>query len=118
MPTILYAEGITRGKGVIRMYKTELVRRVARETRLSQNIVADVVEVTQRLIEETLRAGQPVTLPGFGSFYTRKRAAGKVKHVRTGQLIAVPARTIAAFRVGEVLKRVVAGKRRSKASRG
>jgi DNA-binding protein HU-beta len=57
------------------MYKTELIRRVARETRLSQRVVGDVIEATQRLIEQTLRAGQRVALPGFGSFYTRKRAA-------------------------------------------
>jgi DNA-binding protein HU-beta len=76
------------------------------------------VEATQRLIEETLRAGQPVMLPGFGSFYTRKRQAGKIKHIRTGQMIAVPARRIAGFRAGEILKRAVAGQRRGKATRG
>ena len=97
------------------MYKTELIRRVARETRLSQRVVADVVEATQRLIEQTLRAGQPMTLPGFGTFYTRKRPAGKVKHILTRKPIAVPARRIAAFRVGAVLKRAVAGKRRKQA---
>jgi DNA-binding protein HU-beta len=94
------------------MYKTELIRRVARETRLSQRVVADVVQPMQRLIEDTLRAGQRVTLPGFGTFYTRKRAAGKVKHIQTGKVIAVPARRIAVFHAGEVLKRVAAGKRR------
>ena len=112
------------------MYKTELIRRVAHETRLSQRVVGDVVEATQRRIEETLRAGQRVTLPGFGTFYSRKRAAGKVKHIRTGKLIAVPARPIAAFRVGDALKRAlrraqrapapgrVAGHHRRKAARG
>ena len=100
------------------MYKTELIRRGARETRLSQWVVADVVEATQRLIEQALRTGQQVTLPGFGTFYTRKRPASKVKHVRTGKPIAVPARRIAAFRAGAVLKRAVAGKKRTQASRG
>jgi DNA-binding protein HU-beta len=96
------------------MYKTEFIRRIARETRLSQRIVSDVVDAAQRLIEQTLRDGQRVTLPGFGTFYTRKRAAGKVKHIRTGKEISVPARTLAAFHVGEVLKRAVAGQRRRK----
>jgi DNA-binding protein HU-beta len=99
------------------MYKTELIRQVARQTRLRRRVVGDVVNASQRLIAQTLRAGQRVTLPGFGTFYTRKRRAGKVKHIRTHQLIAVPARTRAAFRVGEVLKRAVAGKRRGKAAR-
>ena len=94
------------------MYKTELIRRVARETRLSQRVVSDVVGTTQRLIEETLRAGQSVTVPGFGTFYTRKRPAGHIKHIRTGKLISVPARRVAAFRVGAILKRAVTDQRR------
>jgi DNA-binding protein HU-beta len=94
------------------MYKTELVKRVARETRLSRRIVGDVMEAAQRVIEQSLRAGQSVTLPGFGAFYTRMRPASKVTHIRTGREIVVPARQIAAFRTGEVLKRAVAGRRR------
>src|SRR3972149_10644311 len=94
------------------MYKTELIRRVARETRLSQRVVSDVVNATHRLIAETLRSGQQVVVPGFGTFYTRKRPAGRVKHIRTGKLISVPSRTVAAFRVGAILKRAAADQRR------
>ena len=99
------------------MYKTELIRRVARETRLSQRVVSNVVGATQRLIAETLRQGQRVTVPGFGAFYTRKRPAGHIKHIRTGKLISVPARRVAAFRVGAILKRAVAGDQHRKAGR-
>ncbi len=99
------------------MYKTELIRRVARETRLSQRIVADVMEATQQMIAQTLRIGERVTLPGFGTFYARKRQASKVKHIRTRKEITVPARRIAGFRVGDVLKRVVASKGRGKTVR-
>ena len=99
-------------KGVMYVYKTELIRRVARETRLTQRVVADVLGGTQRLIEDTLRAGQRVTIPGFGTFYTRKRPAGRVKHIQTGKLINVPARTVAAFRVGAILKRAVTHQRK------
>lgn len=94
-------------KGVISMYKTELIRQVARETRLSQRIVSDVVDATHKLIADTLRAGQQVIIPGFGAFYTRKRPAGHIKHIKTGKMINVPARTVAAFRVGAILKRAV-----------
>jgi len=96
------------------MHKTELVRRVAQQTRLSRRVVNDVVGASQRVIEETLRAGETVTLPGFGTFYTGQRKAGTVRHVRTGRPVAVPARRVAAFRVGAVLKRAVAGKKRGR----
>ena len=94
------------------MHKTEVVRRIAKETRLSQRVVNDVLGASHRLIEETLRAGEAVTFSGFGTFYASQRKAGKVRHVRIGETIEVPARRVAAFRVGDVLKRAVAGRRR------
>jgi DNA-binding protein HU-beta len=94
------------------MTKTEVVRRVARHTRLPQQTVNDVLTASHRLIEETLRSGESVVFPGFGSFYTSKRQAGSVTHIRTGERVAVPERTVAGFRVGDVLKRAVNGQRR------
>src|SRR5664280_1104844 len=72
------------------MNKTDVVRRVARETRLSQRVVSDVIGATHRLIEETLRDEKSVTFPGFGTFQTSQRKGGKVKHVRTGLPTAYP----------------------------
>ncbi len=96
----------------ISMYKTELIRRVSKETRLSQRIISDVIEASHRLIEQTLREGNSVTFPGFGTFLTREKKEGQVKDVRTGELVRYDARRVAAFKVGEVLKRAVRGQRR------
>ena len=73
---------------------------------------SDVVNASHRLIEETLRAGGTVSFPGFGTFATSKRKAGKVRHIVTGKTVEYPARKVAVFKVGEYLKRAVAGKRR------
>ncbi len=94
------------------MYKTELVRRVARKTGLSQRVVSQVLRASLETVQQTLAAGERVSVPGFGTFYTSQRQAGRVRSVRTGRQIEVPARRVAAFRVGEVLKRAVAGKRK------
>jgi DNA-binding protein HU-beta len=94
------------------MHKSEVIRRVSNQTRLSQKVVLDVVNASHRLIEETLRSGEPVTFPGFGTFYPSHRQAGTVRDVRTGEQVSFPARAVAAFRAGDVLKRAVAGKRR------
>jgi DNA-binding protein HU-beta len=99
------------------MYKTELMRRVANETRLSRRIVSDVLNQSLRLIEHALREGQSVTFTGFGTFLTRERGEGQVRDVRTGEMVSYPARRIAAFRVGDVLKRAVRGERRRGAPR-
>ena len=89
------------------MYKTELVQKVAKETRVSQRIVNAVLTESLTAITEALRRGQDVVLPGFGTFYTKERKAGQVRHIRTGELIDVPARPQAAFRVGELLRQAV-----------
>lgn len=100
------------------MYKTEFIRRVARETRLTQREVAAVIDAAQKLIARTLQGGQRVTLPGFGTFYARQRAATRIQHIRTRAVIVLPPSTVAAFRAGEVLKRALTGKRRGRPRRG
>ncbi len=94
------------------MYKSEFVRKVGKQTRLSQSIVQDVLNASHRLIEETLRSGGTVQFPGFGTFYTRERKASKLKDMKSGKEITVEARNIAAFKTGDILRRAVAGKRR------
>ncbi|HEU0113192.1 MAG TPA: HU family DNA-binding protein, partial [Thermomicrobiales bacterium] len=90
------------------MYKTELIRCVAKETRLSQSAVHAALTASLRQIAAALAAGEPVTLPGFGTFYPSRHQAGRIRDVRTGKLITVPARRTAAFRAGAILKRAVA----------
>ena len=102
------------------MYKTDLIRRVAKETRLTQRIVDDVVSESLETITQTLRDGQTVVLPGFGTFYTKERKAGTVRHIRTGEPLTIPAMRQADFRVGELLRRAVrkAPRQRSRRATG
>src|SRR5690349_17896017 len=94
------------------MFKTDMIKIVAADTRLSQRVVADALDATLRLIEQSLRHGETVTFPGFGTFYTREKQAGEARNFQTGELVNYPARTQAAFRPGELLKRAVRGDRR------
>lgn len=48
-----------------------------------------------------------MVLPGFGTFYTKDRKAGQVRHIRTGEVLAIPAMRQADFRVGERLRQAV-----------
>src|SRR3954447_21277791 len=96
------------------LYTTGLVRRVAQQTGLSQRVVRQVLGASLEMMQAALTAGERVTFPGFGTFYTRQRQAGHVRSVRTGRQVEVPARRVAAFRAGDVLKRAVAAKRRGR----
>ncbi len=98
------------------MYKTDIVRSVAKETRLSQRIVNEVLSSSLSAIAAALRDGGSVVLPGFGTFYTRERKASQVRSIRTGEPLAIPALRQADFRVGELLRQAVrkAPRRRSR----
>ena len=96
------------------IFTATLVRRVAQQTGLSQHVVRQVLGASLHAIEAVLVAGERVTLPGFGTFYTSQRQAARVRSVRDGRQMAIPARRVAAFRVGEVLKRRVATKPRGR----
>ena len=77
-------------------------------------MVRQVLGASLEAMQSALAAGERVTLPGFGTFYTIQRQAGRVRSVRTGRQVTVPARRVAAFRVGEVLKRAVARKQKDR----
>lgn len=96
------------------IFTATLVRRVAQQTGLPQHAVRQVLGASLQTIEAALAAGERVTLPGFGTFYTSPRQAGRVRSVRDGRQVSIPARRVAAFRVGEVLKRRVATKPRGR----
>ncbi len=102
------------------MYKTDIGRKVAKETRLSQRVVDDVLRETLATITQSLREGQSVVLPGFGTFYTKERQPSTVKHIRTRELIDIPALRQADFRVGELLRQAVrkAPRRRTRRDQG
>lgn len=104
----------TNEQGSRAIYTTDLVRRVAGQTALSQRVVRQVLGASLETMQSALAAGERVTLPGFGTWYTRQRPAGQVRSVRIGRQVEVPARRVAAFRVGAVLKRAVAAKRRGR----
>lgn len=94
------------------MYKTELIRRVAKGTRLSQRVVSDALAESLAVITLALSRGEPVILPGFGTFYTKQRKEGQVLDIRTREVRHVPAMRQADFRVGELLRRAVRKERR------
>jgi len=50
------------------MTKSELAKRLARQTRLSRAEAADQLDRLVHQIVSNLRRGQPVRLPGLGSF--------------------------------------------------
>src|SRR4051812_12763284 len=91
----------------LHMYKTDLIREIAKETRVSQRAVSDVVDAMLGQITRALARQERVQLPGFGSFYSRERGESRALNFKTGRAMTVPAGRQAAFRVGEALRQAV-----------
>jgi DNA-binding protein HU-beta len=94
------------------MNKAELIAKLASKTDITQVKAGEAIDAifhaTKGVIAVELDAGRTVTLPGFGSFVTRKRAAREGRNPLTGATIQVPAKKYPAFKPGKTLKDKVA----------
>ncbi len=92
------------------MTKTELAKRLAEQTGLSQVKALEVISTIfdarpgKGIIAEELDAGGKVIIPGFGSFHTRHRSAREGRNPATGKKMRIPARSYPVFRPGKTLK--------------
>ena len=86
------------------MNKTELVAAMADKAGLSKKDAEKALNAFVESIEETLKAGDKVSLIGFGTFETRERAAREGKNPRTGEKIKIAASKIPAFKAGKAFK--------------
>lgn len=89
------------------MNKTELIAAVAAQTDLNKTAAAAALEAIINTIGRQLKKGDSVTLIGFGSFSTSKRAARVVRNPRTGEELRVPARRVPKFTPGKALKEIL-----------
>lgn len=93
------------------MNKTDLISTVADRTGQSKRVTGDVVEELINQIQKTVKRGEKVTLPGFGTFERRARSARTARNPQTGEPIQVKASKVPAFKAGASFKTYVSGKR-------
>ena len=89
------------------MNREELVKEIAKSTKLSQKSVSEVLSATVESIQNTVKKGDKVTLVGFGTFESRRRAARKGRNPQTGKEIKIAAKTVPVFSAGKKFKELV-----------
>ena len=89
------------------MNKSELIAKVASDTRLTRGEAEEVVEATFENIIKALSSGDDVRLMGFGVFLVTRRQAGKARNPKTGKVIKLPASNRARFKPGKIMKEAV-----------
>lgn len=95
------------------MKKSELVEQVAEKAQTSKAAAARIMEAlfdsASGTIAQAVKAGEQVSIPGFGKFRPRKRPARKGRNPRTGAEIDIPERTVVAFTPGKGLRDTLEG---------
>ncbi len=86
------------------MTKTELVNALAEKSGLNKSDASKALTATLEVISDALKAGDKVSLIGFGTFSVSERAARTGKNPQTGEAIAIPASKTAKFKPGQQLK--------------
>ena len=92
------------------MNKAELIDAVADATGANRSAASDAVDAVLSSIQKSLVSGDKVTLPGFGTFEVRSRAARTGRNPQTGEAIQVQASKAPAFKAGAALKNAVNGR--------
>ncbi|MGM8936878.1 HU family DNA-binding protein [Pseudomonas neustonica] len=86
------------------MTKKDLIRRIAARTGHSQTTVQAIIDSFTESTGEALSQGQPVSLPGFGTFGLSYRKARTARNPSTGEQMSIQAKISPKFTPGKRLK--------------
>ncbi len=94
------------------MTKAELVGAVADQAGLTKADAEKAVKALVESVTSCLKKGDKLSLVGFGTFSTTKRAARKGQNPQTGKKIDIPASVTPRFKAGKALKDAVNAKKK------
>ncbi len=89
------------------MNKTELIEHIAKHADISKAAATRALESMIGAVKTTLKKGGSVTITGFGTFASTKRAARTGRNPRTGEAIKIKAARVPKFSAGKALKDAV-----------
>jgi DNA-binding protein HU-beta len=94
--------------------KSEMIEVAAREAGISKAVAGKALDAMIDAVVKAVAKGDTVTLVGFGTFKSSKRAARTGRNPQTGKEIKIAATTVPRFTAGAGFKAAVAGKKAAK----
>ncbi len=89
------------------MNKSQLVDKISEGADLSKAAAGRALDSFIEAVGGALKAGDQVSLVGFGTFALRERASRTGRNPQTGATIEIAAAKIPAFKAGKALKDAV-----------
>lgn len=86
------------------MGKSQLVDFIAEEAGLTKADASRALEAMMKGVVKGLKEEGKVTVTGFATFTAKKKAASTGRNPRTGEAVAIPARTAVVIKSGSKLK--------------
>ena len=97
--------------------KSQLVDKIVTDTALGKREVEKVIGAFIDTVQQSVKKGEKVSLPGFGGWSQTQRKARTARNPRTGAAVRVPAGKGVKFTVGATFKDIVAAKRGTAAAK-
>ena len=97
--------------------KSQLVDKIVSDTALGKRDVEKVIGAFIETVQQSVKKGEKVSLPGFGGWSQTQRKARTARNPRTGAAVKVPAGKGVKFTVGATFKDIVAAKRGTAAAK-
>lgn len=89
------------------MNKAELIDAIADSADLSKASASRALDAVIDSVTNALKAGDQVSLVGFGTFAVKDRAARTGRNPKTGEPIEIAASKVPGFKAGKALKDAV-----------
>ncbi len=86
------------------MNKSQLVDKISESADISKAAATRALDAFIDSVGDALKAGDQVSLVGFGTFAVRERASRSGRNPQTGTTIEIPASKQPAFKAGKALK--------------
>ncbi len=92
------------------MNKTDLAAIIAQKTGFTKRDSEKVIDAFITSVQESLAAGNKITLAGFGTFEVKQKAERMGVNPKTKKPMKIAATKAPAFKISKTLKAIVAGK--------
>lgn len=89
------------------MNKTTLVEEIAAKSELKKKDAEKALNAFIEVVGETLKAGDKISIPGFGTFEVAERSEREGRNPATGETMKIAASKAPKFKAGKNLKEIV-----------